>query len=323
MHAYGNLYGVKRRKQDIFSTFLGNPDAKEHYIMGASIYLLSFALPIYGMTGTGISVFTAFLGSIIITRPLIFSGSSDAAEILKKWGNYRIDGVTEFSENGPNDKKSEMPQIDRSSTKTPRKNIKKVLDLNIDPEEEKDESRDNRKIDAETGAERKAIKDEIKTAYERKDNAREDEENSDEPEYDYELEEEFDTDTYEEFKPILKTSRSGAIIFRAEDAEIISLENSRRFECPVCGESVPYNADRCPSCGVSFASLEIGQDVMKEIKEGIDEYGKSIIPEDMDIKLIHLDIQDGRAEIYGSIREDKEEAFSFNDDFLSGISVIN
>jgi len=268
-------------------------------VIGIGVYLLSFIFPVAaGATGLGISVFTALLGSVMISKPLVFSAEFGEQKPFEKWGNYRINGPPE-DEKRQEEKGGEESLFSGTTSQRPLHGIRGTI--HSEEHKEYEELFEHTKV-------------------------REHEEILEIPE-EYVIAEEGKTDSegqYDRTHPLLKTSRTEFLIFRTGEKNILSLPKKKEsFSCPLCGEKVSWGTTKCPSCGVSFASVESGLDDV--IGEEIDEYGNSILPGDIKVKAIHLDMENGSSTIYGSAkkREESKSTYGFNDDFLAGISAID
>ncbi len=303
MYANGNpLKYLKGIKSSTLSMIAENiPEGKNISLIGVAVYLLSFLLPAAGTTGTGLGVFTALVGSVMISKPLVLSGEFGEPGVFEKWGNYRIDGPPEDEKEREEKGPEEAPSGGRDSQR-PLHGIKSIIDFEEQKEDsdifEQAEIRDREEIPEIPEEYTIAEEDEIEGG-----------------------------EQYDRMRPLVKTSGAELLIFRTGEENILSLPKKKEsFNCPVCGERVSWDTTKCPSCGVMFASLESRLDDV--IREEIDEYGRSILPADIKVKAIHLDMENGSATIYGSVKKREERKDTYgpygsNDDFLAGISAID
>jgi len=279
-----------RKTTNMVNKFNELAENRNILIIGALAYALSFVLPLAGRDFLTIGTMTAVFGTAILTRPLVFSNGF-RTEPLNKWGKYLIDGPPEVT--------IEDNKIDESADE---KEINGIL-----------KRRENYPVESETSASLTNEPEPGMTEFS-------DEELS---EY-YALEDHMSNSDRYKRRALIKPSTGEVLILRASEGEVLFLQKAKDdFICPLCGESVPWNLKKCPACGIVFQSIEEG--LIKAIGGHIDDYGRSILPEHIIAKAMHLNVADGIAAIYGTSKETEgsNEIPRFDESFLAGISAIN
>ncbi len=259
---------------------------------GAVIYLSSFVIAAYGMPGIALGFLAALAGSAMVSAPLFDRSDLSAPPVLDKWISARIDLVP--SDDGVEAAEDLTQESGISSADYVEDAIlQEELDVSVDG-------------------------DEVNTVDEDTD--------GDVDENLYELIEQLEEEKGDQFSilPVLKTSRVDFFAFLQDGGRILYLPRMREsFECPLCGERVPWDMKQCPSCGITFSRIEEGLEEF--LQDDLDEYGRSILPGDIQVRGIAMHVEDGTIVVYGERKKRVESDYisGFSDDFLAGIGAID
>lgn len=257
---------------------------------GAIIYLGSFAIAAHGMPGIALGFLTALAGSAIVSAPLFDRFERNDPPLLNKWVSARIDLV-------PSDDGVEAAEdLTQESDISPAYYVEEeILPQEPDESEDTDEGDTG---DGDTEADESL----------------------------YELIEHLEEERGGQFSihPVLKTSRVDFLAFLQDEGRILYLPRMREsFECPLCGERVSWDMRQCPSCGITFSRIEEGLEEF--LQDDLDEYGRSILPGDIQVRGIAMHLEEGTIVVYGERKKRVEYDYinGFSDDFLAGIGAID